>query len=191
MYKNCNTEQSALRQQQLEDCLLKNMLLRPYAEITISDLCEQSSISRKSFYRYFTNKDSCLTSLLDRKMMESSRYEYSGTFAGSDIEKDFLRVLSFWKENEQFLRVLISNNLTHHLLDRMIQHIINEEHIFLRHIGVTDPNNSSEPLLFSTSGFFVLLLQWAQTGFQKPVEEMAASIAALFTRPLVAQVTND
>lgn len=133
MYKNCTTEQSALRQQQLEDCFLKNMLLRPYAEITISDLCEQSSISRKSFYRYFTNKDSCLASLLDR----------------------------------------------------MTQHIINEEHSFLKQIGVTDLEHTSEPLLFATSGFVILLLNWAQGGFQKPAEEMAATITDLFTHPLI------
>ena len=185
MYKNCTTEQSALRQQQLEDCLLKNMLLRPYAEITISDLCEQSSISRKSFYRYFTNKDSCLTSLLDRMMMESSRRKNTVHSGTAGIGTDFYHVLSFWKENAGLLRALISNDIAHRLLDRMTQHIINEEHSFLKQIGVTDLEHTSEPLLFATSGFVILLLNWAQGGFQKPEEEMAATITDLFTHPLI------
>ena len=73
MYKTCNTEESVLRQQQLEDCLLKNMLQKSYGEISVSDLCEQAGISRKSFYRYFGNKDGCLCALLDRVLINASK----------------------------------------------------------------------------------------------------------------------
>ena len=53
MYKLCKTEQSANRQRQLENGLLAAMLSRHYEEISVSDLCDNLNIPRKSFYRYF------------------------------------------------------------------------------------------------------------------------------------------
>ena len=51
MYKLCKTEQSAQRQRSLEEGLLTAMKTKRYEEITISDLCSQMGIPRKSFYR--------------------------------------------------------------------------------------------------------------------------------------------
>ena len=70
MYKLCKTEQSAQRQRQLEEGLLELMRLRPYDEISVVDLCEYLQIPRKSFYRYFSNKDGALFALLDHTLME-------------------------------------------------------------------------------------------------------------------------
>ena len=63
MYKLCRTEQSAQRQRQLEQGLLLAMKTKRYEEITISDLCDQMGIPRKSFYRYFSSKDGALHAL--------------------------------------------------------------------------------------------------------------------------------
>ena len=70
MYKLCKTEQSARRQRQLEDGLLAAMQNMRYEDISISDLCQQLGIPRKSFYRYFTNKEGALYGLLDHNLME-------------------------------------------------------------------------------------------------------------------------
>ena len=70
MYKLCKTEQSAQRQRELEQGLLKMMLQCRYEDISVSDLCDQLEIPRKSFYRYFSSKDGALYALLDHTMME-------------------------------------------------------------------------------------------------------------------------
>ena len=63
MYKLCKTEQSAQRQRQLEEGLLTAMRTKRYEEISISDLCDQMGIPRKSFYRYFFGTDGALHAL--------------------------------------------------------------------------------------------------------------------------------
>jgi len=191
MYKNCNTEQSVLRQQQLEDCLLQNMLLKPYGDISVSDLCEQSQISRKSFYRYFGSKDGCLCALLDRAMLESSRYEIPADPELNPLEAEFFRILSFWKQEQDLLRVVAVNELTGHLLERMIQHILNEEHDLLNYLGISNVQNYEDPLLFSTTGFLALLLNWAKSGFRKPVIQMAVTMADLYSRPLMTDSSKE
>ena len=70
MYKACKTEQSAARQRELEQGLLAAMISHPFDEISISDLCTQIGIPRKSFYRYFSSKEGALHALLDHTLME-------------------------------------------------------------------------------------------------------------------------
>ena len=68
MYKLCKTEQSARRQRELEQGLLKAMSTCHYDEISVSDLCDQLNIPRKSFYRYFSGKDGALHALIDHTL---------------------------------------------------------------------------------------------------------------------------
>ena len=70
MYKMCKTEQSAQRQRQLEQGLLKAMGTHHFDEISVSDLCEQIGVPRKSFYRYFSGKDGALHALIDHILLE-------------------------------------------------------------------------------------------------------------------------
>ena len=74
MYKLCKTEQSAQRQRQLEEGLLAAMKTKRYEEITISDLCEQMDIPRKSFYRYFSSKDGALHALNDHTLLDFEQH---------------------------------------------------------------------------------------------------------------------
>ena len=70
MYKLCKTEQSAQRQRELERGLLNAMSTHQYEEISVSDLCDQMEIPRKSFYRYFSSKDGALHALIDHTLLE-------------------------------------------------------------------------------------------------------------------------
>ena len=57
MYKICHTEESSRRQRALEQGLLNILGTVPYAKITLTDLCRQLQIPRKTFYRYFPSKE--------------------------------------------------------------------------------------------------------------------------------------
>ena len=60
MYKECVSKHAIARQREIEQGLLKYMTYKPYENITVIDLCQQLSIPRKAFYRYFSNKDGAL-----------------------------------------------------------------------------------------------------------------------------------
>ena len=60
MYKICHTEDSSRRQRELEQGFLNMLRRQAYDKITLTDLCCQLNIPRKSFYRYFpTRKTAC------------------------------------------------------------------------------------------------------------------------------------
>ena len=73
MYKLCSTEQSASRQQILEQSLLEEMQLRPFEDISVSELCVKADIPRRTFYRYFADKQSALDAILDHFLLTFDR----------------------------------------------------------------------------------------------------------------------
>ena len=55
MYKLCITEKSAKNQVALEQAFLRLALQYNYADITITDICQEAGLSRKVYYRLFEN----------------------------------------------------------------------------------------------------------------------------------------
>ena len=74
MYTRCTTEKSAAQQALLEKTLLQTMAQQPYSEISVSFLCEEAGLSRKTFYRLFNNKDDVLTALIDHTLIRYMAY---------------------------------------------------------------------------------------------------------------------
>lgn len=64
MAKNCITEQAAQRQRDIEQGLRALMHTKQYEEITVSELCKELKMPRRTFYRYFNDKKDVLDSLI-------------------------------------------------------------------------------------------------------------------------------
>ena len=88
------------RQKQIEECLYENLLQRPYPSVSISDLCLQLNISRKSFYNYFPDKDSCFRAIISRKLHACILQLTSDVPENASREDIITSYLSFWKEEK-------------------------------------------------------------------------------------------
>lgn len=170
MYKHCNTEESAQRQRQLEQCLLDLLTDTSYASITIGQICEQADISRKSFYRYFDSKDGCLHALLDHTIMDASTYYLSGNNA-DDSQAFYVRIFEFWKKQKPLLDALEKNGQSLQLLQRMIRYILEEEPEYARHMGIP-AHSVLEHVVYNVSGIMGLVLTWHHAGYPKTAVQM-------------------
>ena len=158
MYKHCNTEESAQRQRQLEQCLLELMSDVPYANIKIGQICDLSGVSRKSFYRYFDSKDGCLHALLDHIIMNASAY-YMSNADDEDTSLTFcFRIFEYWQRQTPLLDALEKNGQSLQLLQRMIRYILEEEPDYARYMGI--PQHS------------VMVLTWHHEHIPKTAEQM-------------------
>ena len=185
MYKLCKSEQSAARQRELEQGLLKAMLTQQYEDISISSLCDQMGIPRKSFYRYFSNKDGALFALLDHTLMEfeqapRSVSAHARNKAVGDLERFFL----FWHENRELLEVLIRNRLSGLLVERATNHALHE-HMMPSYLLNKDASIQQLALTFAICGLLAVVMQWHQNGYQEPAEQMAHIATMMLTKPLV------
>ena len=181
MYKLCKSEQSAARQRWLEQGLLQEMLLRRYEDISISDLCARLQIPRKSFYRYFTNKDGALFALIDHTLMEFKQYPgMTKNGAVADLEGFFY----FWYERRDFLEALMRNRLSGLLVERATSHALHEK---LMPAYLLPQNQTSQELAmtFAVCGLLAMVMQWHQRGYQETAQQIAQVATRLLTNPLI------
>jgi AcrR family transcriptional regulator len=183
MYKDCKTEQSIQRQRLLEQGLLRAMLDRQYEEISVSDLCDELNIPRKSFYRYFSGKDGALFALLDHTLMEllhvpSRPGQHSSPLM--ELERYFL----FWQSNRALLEALQRSRLSGLLVERATQLSIGHQLIpqrFRQH--PTGIRNAA--LSFTICGLTAMVLQWHYDGYSLSALQMAEIASEMLTNPLI------
>lgn len=184
MYKLCKTEQSALRQRQMEEGLLNFMRTRRYEDISISDLCSHIGIPRKSFYRYFSSKDGALYALIDHTFMEFDGF--SGAYRDGEprtLERDLESFFLFWKERRLILDALERSGLGGILLERAIGYVQNQSAVS-RFLPDDDAETREYIANFSICGIMIMMLNWHSAGYQQRPRDMARIAARLLSKPL-------
>ena len=190
MYKLCKTEQSAQRQRQLEEGLLTAMKTKRYEEITISDLCEQMGIPRKSFYRYFSSKDGALHALIDHTLLDFEQHTgiLSGNAAG-DAHQDLRHFFEFWHRRKQLLDALERSGLSGVLIQRAISYS-RELDTLPRFMVISDRHLRDYGTMYAVVGMMTMLVQWYHDGFQPGVEQMAGLVIRLMSEPLFSPMSE-
>ncbi len=169
MYKICHTEESSRRQRELEQGLLDAMARQPYAKITLTDLCAQLRVPRKSFYRYFPAKDDCLLALIDHMLSDCNDVALKGWNGRGELDQTVqLRFFSFWKEQHLFLDAIRDNGLRYLLLDRT-SIMIDRMKENTGSMGFA----RDQVEYFIAYGLMTTVLRWHHYGFQSSPEELA------------------
>lgn len=185
MYRHCTTEKTAAQQRLFERTLLETTKQQPYQDISVSQLCQLSGLSRKTFYRLFENKEDVLVALIDHTLMEYEYFVGPSDSIGRDILNEPMNLFAFWRRNKQLLDILDKTNKTALLLDRTVDHILREQREVRAHFGVDQEPYAEDALLFYISGMMSLVIRWYQSGFARPESEMADLLNRLLYAPPV------
>ena len=170
MYKTCHTEASSSRQRELEQGLLKAMASQPYPKITLTNLCRELQVPRKTFYRYFPTKDDCLTALIDHTLSDCNDIALRGWDGSTALDEAVqLRFFQYWLQQRQFLDAIAGNELQYLLLDRttVIVDRMKENSSF-------DHFARDQVEYFIAHGLMTTVLRWHHFGFSASPGEMAA-----------------
>ena len=188
MYKLCKTEQSARRQRQLELGLLAAMGSRRYEEITVSDLCEQLNIPRKSFYRYFSGKDGALHALIDHTLLEYEWFQPEKGRQPRSYQKELERFFRFWLERKPLLEALDHSDICGTLVMRSIQHALSDAGVLEQYLNQKDRQIRHHATMFWVCGLMSMVLSWYKNGFDLSVQQLGEIAAELVTQPLCSMV---
>ena len=184
MYKLCKTEQSAARQRQLEKGLLQAMRMQHYENISISDLCDNLDIPRKSFYRYFSNKDGALFALIDHTLMEFEQSSgYPMGVRGSALA-DLERYFVFWYSQRDLLTALQRSRLSGLLVERATYHALRER-LMPDYLLYESERVQHLSLTFVVCGLISMVLAWHNDGYRESPAEIAGIAVALLSKPLL------
>jgi len=188
MYKLCKTEQSAQRQRELEQGLLAAMGTHQYEEISVSDLCDQMGIPRKSFYRYFSSKDGALHALIDHTLLEYESFEPEKALGSRrSYQKDLERFFLFWREKHALLDALDRSGISGILVMRSVDHALSDIGIPNRFLQQNEKQVRQHATMFGVCGLMSMVLNWHKTGYEFTAAQMAAIAVELVTKPLFAE----
>ncbi|MHA8137539.1 TetR/AcrR family transcriptional regulator [Lactobacillaceae bacterium Scapto_B20] len=139
----------------------------PYKEITVKEICQQTKISRMTYYRNFHDKKDLLIYHFDglfTQFIQSVSSSHSRTFF--DIATIFFNLI---KDDQHVMELLVKNDLTMILRERLRYYIG----------GLIDQNvlqireNSSKLLVSLISGGLTeMLITWTNDGMKEPVESL-------------------
>ena len=177
MYKICHTEESSRRQRELEQGLLEALRTQPYKKITLTELCRQLDVPRKTFYRYFPTKDDCLLGLIDHTLADCNDIALKGWDGSTTLDEQIqLRFFRYWREQNAFLDAIRDNGFHGLLLDRTTE-IVNR--MKEGHASEDFPREQVE--YFIAHGMMTTVLRWHHYGFPASPEEMAQTFGKLLS----------
>ena len=191
MYKQCQTEQSARRQRELEQGMLQAMLKRQFDEISVSDLCDEIHVPRKAFYRYFSGKEGALYSMIDRALMDFEIHSTGAEMYEPETPMGYMEnVFVYWTEHRELLDALEKSNLSGILIQRALDFSQNIDAI-PRFMLIRDKRLREYGTMFMVCGLMTMIVQWHNDGFSKSITEMAELTMQLLTKPLFSGKLED
>ena len=184
MYNQRVTEKGALQQELLQRSMLEMLETVPFEKITVINLCEHAGLSRKTFYRLFTDKTDVLYALVDQTITNYINFEYPDAIDTAEAPARMQQFLAYWKSQKAFLDILNKNKMITVLFERSIDHIIHEDFITMQKFGAYEHPDAKEIILFRYSSILSLIIYWYKRGYHQPIPEMAALMCQLLTNPL-------
>ena len=165
MYKVCKTEKSIERQKLFQTTLLSIMKNEKYQNITVTALCKEMEIPRKTFYRYYGALEDVLYALIDESLTDGFLY--------LEVKADLVGFFSYWKRQKSLLDVLQKSGLSSLLMDRIFESF-NE--------SMNKENFSNEELRYTgyIAAIMTMLLTWHHSGMKLTVEEMSQQVKDMF-----------
>lgn len=177
MAKQCTSEQTASRQQWIENGLLELMLEKKFDEITVTELCSRLSLSRRSFYRYFDDLEDVLDSLLNHTFQNMALTAQLPELA--EMEKTF----EFWYAHRNLLDALNRSRMIDRLFEYTTRYVSTDS--IIQYLPPDDFNHWQEASLFAISGSISLAIAWYSDGFRKSPAEMARICYRLLYTPIL------
>lgn len=168
------------------EAFLMLLTKRSYQDITIAQIAEKAKVGRRTFYRYFTDKDALVEAIVSLLMREFAHFiteNSTGREAGnreSSAEAIALSYFLFWEEYIEELLLLDKAKLTYSIGDNL------EPLLFsvARQSGHVSQNLTKEQqaiwyekykyaFAYRLAGYWRVTLMWCKENPRKSPEEMS------------------
>lgn len=191
MYKLCKTEESANRQREIERTLLRLMIDKHYDDITVSEICLEANIPRKSFYRYFDGKEGVKQALLYHTLSEFSSFQLTrGQGRDHKLREEFEGLFTFWKSKREFLEAFDKSGLIGLLVESSTSYAMNEFKYVKKYLSDSGDREKVIAYQFAICGLMTMTINWYRSGFAESIPNLARTATKLITKPLFENLTR-
>ena len=154
---------AAIRSKKLiSEALLRLMRQKHFSDITVTEICAEADIGRKTFYRNFDRKEDVIDFQLD------ALYEgYSAEMVSRKPEECLWYHFSFLEKNVEYLTLLYRNGQLPVLTAKF-----SRLHTQVMPLWSEDPVEQKYRSAYIAAGIEAIVHVWAESGFQQSVEEI-------------------
>jgi AcrR family transcriptional regulator len=189
MYRKCTSEKSAAQQRRFEAALMELMEEKLFENISISELCRVTGLSRKTFYRLYDAKSDVVYAMIDHAIMDTDAFVPDETVGEGGMH----HFLGYWKSRKRFLDVLAKNRISALLSQQAILLVLEEEPMIVNCFSAGNSDIRRELVTFCISGLFSLVLDWHRRGYDRSIDEMSRILmevvmTAPVKEPLIANI---
>lgn len=176
----------------LSDALLSLCEKKPLQAIRVSDLLEESSVSRQTFYNHFRDKNNLIAYIYRTRVLVS----WDENDPDSSYHHNMLHYYKRAENHLSFLRqacsIIEQNCLREFMLSYTVDYWI---HWFQNKLETeTLPTDIAITVFYSASGIIHLIIEWILGQFRVPAEEIAKETCLLQLRsfyPLFLKYKTD
>jgi len=161
--------------QRIVRALLTVMEQYDYKEITVTQIAQEAQLSRKTFYRLFSDKDEILDLFFEKlfqKFFEQVRAQEIKHYW--DLVQAFF---DFWEERKELLALFQKSHLLPRVLERSYQYSM-KIFEFIRSKELADFFAVPLPYLlaYSVGGMHSMLFKWIEKGMEIPSSTLVAAL---------------
>ena len=165
MYKICKTEKTVERQKLFQTTLLSMMKKHSYKDITVTSLCKEMSIPRKTFYRYYDALEDVLAVVIDDVLRDAFLY--------LEVKPDMDGFFAYWKNQRVLLDVLNKNEIMYLLIERIYKRM--EEERLNNEISYAEIQQAGQ-----VGALMHMLIVWYEAGMKQSSEQISMLAKNLF-----------
>ena len=177
MYAQVISEKSAAQQRVFEKAFLELMSEKLFEDISISELCRKTGLSRKTFYRLYEAKADLVYAMIDHAIMNTAAYTPDPSVGPGGMH----HFLAYWRSQKDLLDVLEKNRISGLLQQQVIHHVLNETPEIVGCFTAGYPTIGREMVTYCVGGLFYLLLDWHRSGFERSIDEMSRILMQIVT----------
>jgi len=154
------------------ETLIKLLDINPFKKISISKICENTPLVRKTFYNNFDSKEDVIEYEVEKNIKEyinllENRNDYT-------IKEASMVYFTFWLTRKKFLEKLVDNDLLH-LIQRQVAKYIDEIYKFVPSQKLDQLGEETLKYIYNfySAGLCSLLNSWAKSGFEESPKELS------------------
>lgn len=139
--------------------------------ITVTQITQEASVGRKTFYRYFKNKEEVLEESINLLFLEYSSFQEN--YFSSKYEVLIHNHFLFWSNHLTFLKLMYNNELMLYIFKQYKRYVpkLNKNYLTdkkFNHITAIYAN------AFTTGIFWSMLCTWIENGAKESPAELAS-----------------
>lgn len=169
---------------QLREAMIRLLEKYPFSKISVSMLCEEADINRKTFYAHYESVSQLLEQITGEAMMNLQQciLRHSEPYKEVNLEQTLLKILTYVADNARLFRVLLGKNCGWDFKGVLIG-LLNTELS-----GVLTPELRENRVMFdyvtefSVSGSISVILRWLETGMKESPTEMAGDLTRMLLK---------